>query len=113
MVLIPAGEFIMGTNKVDKEETHKKIGAVKPLYLDQHPERKLFLDSYYIDQYEVTNEEYSRFLNANQFTDIPAHWEDGVFPEGHEYHPVTQVTWWEAWSFCQWEDKQLPTEAQC
>ena len=112
MVFIPAGEFIMGTNKVDKEETHKKIGAVKPLYLDQHPERKLFLDSYYIDQYEVTNEEYSRFLNANQFTDIPAHWENGVFAEGNEYHPVTQVTWWEAWSYCQWSDKQLPTEAQ-
>ena len=31
MVLIPAGEFIMGTNKIDKEETHKKIGAVKIL----------------------------------------------------------------------------------
>ena len=55
MVLIPAGEFIMGTNKVDNEEIHKKIGAVKPLFLDQHPEQKLFLDSYYIDRYEVTN----------------------------------------------------------
>ena len=39
MVLIPSGGFIMGTNKVDTEGTHKKIGAVKPLYLDQHPER--------------------------------------------------------------------------
>ena len=38
MVLIPSGEFIMGTNKVDNEDTHKKIGTVKPLYLDQHPE---------------------------------------------------------------------------
>ena len=31
MVLIPSGGFIMGTNKVDTEGTHKKIGAVKPL----------------------------------------------------------------------------------
>ena len=31
MVLIPSGEFIMGTNKVDNEDTHKKIGAVKVL----------------------------------------------------------------------------------
>ena len=82
MVLVPAGEFIMGTNKIDTEDTHKKIGAVKPLYLDQHPERKIFLDEYYIDQYEVTNKEYNDFLEVNQFTDIPAHWQDGIFPEG-------------------------------
>ena len=112
MVLIPAGEFIMGTNKVDKEDTHKKIGAVKPLYLDQHPERKFFMDEYYIDRYEVTNAKYSHFLEVNQFTDLPAHWQDGVFPEGQGDHPVTQVTWWEAWSYCQWNGKQLPTEEQ-
>ena len=112
MVLIPSGEFIMGTNKVDNEDTHKKIGAVKPLYLDQHPERKLFLAGYYMDRYEVTNQEYNLFLNENQFTDIPAHWKDGIIPEGHGNHPVTQVTWWEAWSYCQWADKQLPTEEQ-
>ena len=112
MVLIPSGDFLMGTNKVDKDDTHKKIGAVKPLYLDQHPERKVFLGSYYIDRYEVTNKKYIEFLEKNQFTDHPAHWNEGIYPEGQGDHPVTQVTWWEAWSFCQWEDKQLPTEAQ-
>ena len=55
MVLIPSGEFIMGTNKFDNEDTHKKIGAVKPLYLDQHPERKLFwLDTTWIDMKLLT-----------------------------------------------------------
>ena len=112
MVLIPAGEFIMGTKKIDKEETHKKIGAVKPLYLDQHPERKVFLDSYYIDRYEVTNKKYSQFLQKNQFMDLPAHWDEGVYPANKSDHPVTQVTWWEAWSYCQWKGKQLPTEEQ-
>ena len=112
MVLIPSGEFIMGTSKVDTEGTHKKIGAVKPLYLDQHPERSLFLGPFYMDRYEVTNEEYQRFLKATQFTDLPAHWVDGKYPEGRGLHPVTQVTWWEAWSYCMWAGKQLPTEAQ-
>ena len=112
MVLIPSGEFIMGTNKVDTEGTHKKIGAVKPLYLDQHPERNLFLGPFYMDRYEVTNEEYQGFLNATQFTDLPAHRVDGKNPEGKGLHPVTQVTWWEAWSYCMWAGKQLPTEAQ-
>jgi formylglycine-generating enzyme required for sulfatase activity len=112
MVLIASGEFIMGTNKVDEEGTHKKIGSVKPLYLDQHPERKLFLGSFYMDRYEVTNEEYSKFLNATQFTDRPAHWVDEKFPEGQGLHPITQVTWWEGWSYCMWAGKQLPNEAQ-
>ena len=62
MVLIPAGDFLMWTNKIDKEDTHKKIGTVKPLYLDQHPERKVFLGSYFIDRYEVTNKKYIQFL---------------------------------------------------
>ena len=112
MVLVPAGEFIMGTNKVDSEGTNKKIGAVKELYLDQHPERKLFIGSFYMDRYEVTNEEYQVFLKATQFTDRPAHWVDGVFPIEKALHPVTQVTWWEGWSYCVWAAKQLPTEVQ-
>jgi formylglycine-generating enzyme required for sulfatase activity len=112
MVLVLAGEFIMGTDKVDTEGTHKKIGAVKPLYLDQHPERKLSLGSFYMDKYEVTNAEYQRFMIDTQFTDLPAHWVEGSYPEGLALHPVTQVTWWEAWSYCTWAGKRLPTEAQ-
>jgi formylglycine-generating enzyme required for sulfatase activity len=111
-VLVPSGDFIMGTNKVDAEETHKKIGAVKPLYLDQHPERTLFLGAFYMDKYEVTNVEYQGFMVDTQFTDLPAHWVEGSFPEGLALHPVTQVTWWEAWSYCAWAGKRLPTEAQ-
>ena len=57
MVLVPAGEFVMGTNKIDNDNSHLKMGTVKPLFLDQHPIRKISLDSYYIDKYEVTNEE--------------------------------------------------------
>ena len=60
----------------------------------------------------VTNEEYQIFLQATQFTDRPAHWVDGIFPKEKASHPVTQVTWWEGWSYCMWARKQLPTEAQ-
>ena len=73
MVLVPAGEFIMGTNKIDDEKIHLKIGAVKPLFLDQHPIRKISLDSYYIDKYEVTNEEYKDFLDSSGFDELPGH----------------------------------------
>jgi len=82
MMLIPAGEFIMGTNRTDPENTHLKIGTVKPLYKDQHPEHKVHLDTFYIDQYEVTNREYKKFIDATQFPELPGHWEEGTFPEG-------------------------------
>ena len=112
MVLIPAGEFIMGTDKIDEENTHQKIGAIKPLYLDQHPIRKIFLDAYYIDKYEVTNDEYKKFLDASGYDELPSHWENGSYAYGTEKYPVTHVTWREALSYALWTQKTLPTEAQ-
>lgn len=112
MVLIPAGEFIMGTNKTDPENTHQKIGTVKPLYLDQHPERKVTLDAYYIDRTEVTNAEYKRFIEAMQFPDLPSNWKNETYPEGMADHPVIGITWHEALTYALWAGKRLPTEAQ-
>ena len=112
MVLVPAGEFIMGTDKIDKENTHRKIGAVKPLYLDQHPIRKINLKAFYIDKYEVTNEEYKKFLDASGYDELPGHWENGMYAEGKEKYPVTHVTWREALTYALWAQKTLPTEAQ-
>ena len=112
MVLVPAGEFIMGTNRTDPEKTHLKIGTVKPLYKDQHPERKVYLDAFYIDEKEVTNREYKKFVDATQFPELPGHWEEGVYPEGKGDLPVTNVTWREALTYTLWAGKRLPTEAQ-
>ncbi len=112
MVLIPAGEFIMGTDRVDKENTHLKIGAVKPLFLDQHPERKVHLEAYYIDRYEVTNAEYKQFIDDSGYNDLPANWVDGVFPEGMDNYPVTHISWDEALTYALWAGKRLPSEEQ-
>jgi formylglycine-generating enzyme required for sulfatase activity len=112
MVLVPAGEFIMGTDKIDAENTHIRIGAVKPLFMDQHPQRKVFLPAYHIDRYEVTNKEYKRFVEATQYAAYPPHWTDGDFPEGEENHPVRNVSWSDALAYALWAQKSLPTEAQ-
>jgi formylglycine-generating enzyme required for sulfatase activity len=112
MVLIPAGEFIMGTNKTDPDNTQQKIGTVKPLYLDQHPERRIVLDAYYIDRFEVTNEEYKLFMESTKYPDPPANWVDGTYPEGKEDHPVTSIIWQEALAYALWANKRLPTEEQ-
>ncbi len=112
MVLVPAGEFIMGTNLTDPDNTHLKIGTVKPLYRDQHPERKIHLPAFYIDQYEVTNREYQRFLEESGYPDLPGHWDAAQFPEGTGDLPVTNITWREALTYALWAGKRLPTEAQ-
>ena len=112
MVLIPAGKFLMGTDKIDTKETHRSIGTVKPLYLDQQPQRKVFVDNFYIDLYEVTNNEYKRFLDDTDYYETPSHWKNREYPEGEGNLPVTQVTWYEAFSYALWAHKRLPTETQ-
>jgi formylglycine-generating enzyme required for sulfatase activity len=112
MVLIPAGEFVMGTNKTDPENTQRKIGTVKPLFLDQHPERKVFLGDYYIDRYEVTNAEYKVYMEDTKYPDYPEHWVDDNYPEGMGDHPITNVIWQEALAYALWAGKRLPSEAQ-
>lgn len=112
MVLIPAGESIMGTDKTDPDNIHQKIGAVKPLFLDQRPERKISLDAYYIDKYEVTNKEYRVFVDATQYTDLPSLWVNWTYPDALADHPVTNIAWSEAMAYALWAGKSLPTEAQ-
>jgi formylglycine-generating enzyme required for sulfatase activity len=75
MVRIPAGPFIMGSNKMP-ESADKTIeyGMHKPLYLDEHPERKVVLKAYYIDRYEVTYQQYREFVIAENYW-VPEIWQ--------------------------------------
>jgi len=73
MVLIPAGEFIMGSDKVDKTRSAGEFGNAKPWYLDEHPEHNVDLDAFYIDRYEVTNGQYRRFVTAEHHRP-PEYW---------------------------------------
>ncbi|MBI5559812.1 MAG: SUMF1/EgtB/PvdO family nonheme iron enzyme, partial [Deltaproteobacteria bacterium] len=56
MVYIPAGEFIMGSEEVDTEAMGREFGLRKGRYYeDESPKRKVSLDAFYMDKYEVTN----------------------------------------------------------
>lgn len=111
MVLIPGGTFFQGTNSIDTEGHALEIGLEKPWYADESPQQKIILPDFYIDRFEVTNQEYYLF---SQMTDRkpPSHWKGLKFSEGKEHYPVTNVTFFDAAAYAEWAGKRLPTEKE-
>lgn len=94
MVLIPAGEFWMGSN--DGRE-------------DEKPRRRVYLDAYYIGRYEVTNAQYEQFMRATGHW-APEFWSD--LSSGDPQQPVVGIDWHDAEAYCRWGGNRLPTEAE-
>ena len=78
MILIPAGEFVMGSNQVDKKNNWKQYGSREPWYLNEHPEQKVYLDNFYIDRYEVTNRAFMAFVKVDNDR-MPEYWLDNGY----------------------------------
>ncbi len=96
MVLVPVGEFTMGSDKGDD---------------DEQPIHRVFLDSYYIDKFEVTNGRFAKFVEAIQ-SEPPWGFDDKETPLLHPDQPVRWVNWMDATGYCLWAGKRLPTEAE-
>lgn len=62
MIPIPAGEFIMGSDRTDQEGLRERYGFTFELYLNEHPAHRASLGAYYIDALEVSNADYKRFV---------------------------------------------------
>ena len=96
MVLVPAGEFTMGSEQGDD---------------DEQPVHRVFLDSFYLDTFEVTNGRFAKFVAAIQ-SEPPWGFADQETPVVHAEQPVRWVNWLEATGYCLWAGKRLPTEAE-
>jgi len=92
MVLIPKGEFTMGSNEHSDEARHQVV-----------------LDAYRIDKFETSNARYKEFMKATGHP-APAYWDDPRLSKPEQ--PVVGVSWTDATAFCKWNDKRLPTEAE-
>ena len=99
LVRVPAGVFLMGSVVTDTEGND-----------DEKPQRKVYLEEYWIGQYEVTNIQYAAFAQATN--------RERRTSAGEGDNPVTNVSWEDAVAFCQWVSRvtghqvQLPTEAE-
>jgi formylglycine-generating enzyme required for sulfatase activity len=155
MVLVPAGEFIMGSDRVEADKQAGEFGLMKPWYLDEHPQHRVALPAFWLDQYEVTNAQYREFVTKANYW-VPAEWKKNGYlltpavlkfadlsmlrelaadtfkldmdtatmdkealiqaiaehQKDFDRLPMTGVTWFNAYDYCGWAGKRLPTEAE-
>jgi formylglycine-generating enzyme required for sulfatase activity len=116
-IIIPAGRFIMGSND-------------NQCQCYDFPAHEVFLDSFYIDKYEVTNAQFKLFIDDNGYCDSsywtpigwrfivkneilePRFWNDENFGINQPNKPVVGISWYEAYAYAKWAKKRLPTEAE-
>ncbi len=97
---MPAGEFLMGC------DTGQDV---------ERPVHRVWVDAFSLAETQVTNAEYSQFLNATR-RDPATYWEDPNFNDPEQ--PVVAVSWFDAVAYCEWLSKvtgqsfRLPTEAE-
>ena len=95
MVLIPSGEFAMGSDRGQD---------------DEQPVHRVSLNAFYLDAYEVTVSHFSVFLRS-QKPDPPFKWNEAL-AGNQDNKPVIGVSWYDARDYCRWVGKRLPTEAE-
>ena len=141
MVLIPAGEFLMGTDPSEIPELVKlakqwypdaKASWIESWFRDETPRHTVYVDAFYMDAYEVTNAQYKKFVQAtghkepeafainrvgvnNGLTEVSL--ESILKPwETISYNvnnqPVVCVSWEDAKAYAEWAGRRLPTEAE-
>lgn len=108
MVEIPTGSFPMGVPPGDRDGGR-----------DEYPRHEVVLDTFLIDQFEVTNGRYLEFIKStgHRVPQNPTNptrnlWQGGTITESLAERPVINVDWFDADAYCKWAGKRLPTEAE-
>jgi len=117
MVYVPSGTFTMGMDREQADDIAKKLGYRDYEQLaafEWFPQRKEWVGGFFIDKYEVTNQQWRDFVAKAPFkSEHPPAKEPAVEdPAAFALYPVVRVLWGEAQQYANWAGKRLPTEKQ-
>jgi gamma-glutamyl hercynylcysteine S-oxide synthase len=118
MVLIPAGDYVFRVHGVEIEGGDDAGVDVQFPWEDaprRDHEHRMTVAPFYIDKYEVTNAEFSAFLDATHYhpkddLNFLKDWKNGTWPAGWDDKPVTWVSLEDARAYARWAAKRLPHE---
>ena len=97
MALIQGGKFMMGRDDGSS---------------DEGPVREVEIKSFFLDQQEVTNQDYKKFVDATGHP-APRNWKsNGSYAPDEGRFPVAYVTWDDAAAYAKWAGRRLPSEAE-
>src|SRR5687767_2571023 len=64
--------------------------------------RKLAIEPFLMDRYEVSNADYRRFLRVHPEIEPPRYWSRIAAGSPEDQLPVTMISWFEAQAFAEW-----------
>ncbi|MDF0667358.1 MAG: SUMF1/EgtB/PvdO family nonheme iron enzyme [Nitrospira sp.] len=108
MIVVPAGSFPMGVPAGARDGGR-----------DEYPRHDVFVDTFAIDKFEVTNGRYLEFVKSTGHR-VPQNprnptrnlWQGESITDSLTDRPVINVDWFDAEAYCRWAGKRLPTEAE-
>jgi formylglycine-generating enzyme required for sulfatase activity len=118
MVKIPAADFLFEVSGIEIEGSNE-MGVDVQYPWENSPRRfhqhAIQIDSFYIDEYPVTNAEFKKFIDATHYhpkddLNFLRDWKGGAYPAGWENRPVTWVSLEDARTYASWAGKRLPRE---
>ena len=124
MVLVEGESFIMGTSAEIIDSLADHYGFPRDFIGSEFPPHLVIISPFYIDRYEVSNEDFKKFLDDNpewQKNNISdslhngnylSHWKNNMYPTGEKKYPIYNISWYAAYAYCLWQNKRLPTEAE-
>lgn len=138
LLYVPAGEFVMGSTDENIDSVMAACSDCQRSWFDdEFPQHTVYLDAYWIDKTEVTNQMFEQFIEETGYeTDAEekglswvndpqkGSWDevngaDWLHPQGFSSgirelggHPVVQVSWNDAAAYCEWVGRRLPTETE-
>ena len=127
MTLVPAGEFTMGAGEQEPPRQGRS-GRREPKPGGRLKMHKVSLPAYYIDRFEITNDQFAAFIKAGGYQrrelwspegwdtvqrlpkPQPSAWENADFAGPQK--PAAGVSFFEAEAYARWAGRTLPTEAE-